>query len=440
MDASRRNRSPPSGSGRERSCARSSPTLPWDAAGAIRVGALATLANVRAASAAMVRARFLDSDGGRSRLSRAPRGGALTDDGARPAPSREELGNAPQRRVDAEPRRSRRHARARCRFDRDAHHAADARTAALARRRQAVLLKGGSSRRGSGSMRWATASGVELLHRAAHRPVRCTEPAARLAMALAACELAGGKPLAPSSASYRARLRARGNRQALNKPVRPNRPPMTPTIALQKSRASWRDHAPDRADYISGIWSACSRSGRQLLRNGRRVFLRNRRSARVYDQEFASIPPKNSATRATTWWRCGLPPASIRRRRRSTCNPAVSRNLSELHVLLSMITPISWLDFPRADAQRADRSELGCRRSRRTASWDIRCCSCATSRSFVASSCRSGAISRPIWSSGREVGAPIQSSLRRRRADSSSEPQATFSEFPGSAGDRRAAR
>jgi hydroxymethylpyrimidine/phosphomethylpyrimidine kinase len=67
-------------------------TLPWDAAGAVRIGALATLANVRAA-AAMVRARpsvpaVVDP------VFSASRGGALADDAARYA-VRDELATLP---------------------------------------------------------------------------------------------------------------------------------------------------------------------------------------------------------------------------------------------------------------------------------------------------------------------------------------------------------
>jgi hydroxymethylpyrimidine/phosphomethylpyrimidine kinase len=67
-------------------------TLPWDAAGAIRIGALATLGNVRAA-AAMVRARpslpaVVDP------VFSASRGGALADEAARYA-VRDELATLP---------------------------------------------------------------------------------------------------------------------------------------------------------------------------------------------------------------------------------------------------------------------------------------------------------------------------------------------------------
>ena len=56
-----------------------------------------------------------------------------------------------------------------------------------------------------------------------------------------------------------------------------------------------------------------------------------------------SIGPIKSAARATKWSRSGSPPASIRSARRSFCSRACRRSASCM-ALLSMITPVSWLE------------------------------------------------------------------------------------------------
>jgi hydroxymethylpyrimidine/phosphomethylpyrimidine kinase len=174
-------------------------TLPWDAAGAVRIGALATLANVRAATA-LVRARpslpaVVDP------VFSASRGGALTDDPARYAvrdelatldnviltPNLEEaallLGTHPIGREEI----------------------GEAARALQQRGAGAVLLKGGHLH-GDPVDAFATAQGVETFSEpriaGEMRGTGCT-----LAMALA-CELANGTPLHQAVGAARAYVRA----------------------------------------------------------------------------------------------------------------------------------------------------------------------------------------------------------------------------------------
>ena len=173
--------------------------LPWDAAGAVRIGALATIANVRAA-AAIVRARptlptvvdpvFVASSGGE--LLEASARYALRDELASlpnvvMTPNLEEaaemLGVMP--------------------IERDA--IAEAASALQRLGAHAVLLKGGHLD-GDPVDALATAGGVELFSEpriaASMRGTGCT-----LAMALA-CELANGTPLRHAVHAARAHVRA----------------------------------------------------------------------------------------------------------------------------------------------------------------------------------------------------------------------------------------
>ena len=100
--------------------------------------------------------------------------------------------------------------------------------------------------------------------------------------------------------------------------------------------------------------------------------------------------------------------------------------IGELHVLLSMITPVSWLE--RVPTYKGQIDALG-RRSPRTASSAIRCCNFATSPSCAASTCRSAAISSAHLEFGREVIRRFNHLYGDGR-DILVEPQATLSEFP----------
>ncbi len=173
-------------------------TLPWDAAGAVRVGALATRENVRSVSAEL-RARptltaVVDP------VFAASRGGELADSDARRAVT-DELATLPN--VILTPN-----------LDEAAimlgthpiHREAigDAAAALQARGAQAVLLKGGHLD-GDPVDALATAAGVEVFSEpritGEMHGTGCT-----LAMALA-CELAGGTPLALAVAAARAYVR-----------------------------------------------------------------------------------------------------------------------------------------------------------------------------------------------------------------------------------------
>jgi hydroxymethylpyrimidine/phosphomethylpyrimidine kinase len=174
-------------------------TLPWDSAGSVRIGALATLDNVRAA-AAYVRARpalpaVVDP------VFESSRGGALADEAARYAirdelatlpnvvltPNLDEaawlLGTLPLARDTVE----------------------EAAAALQLRGAHAVLLKGGHLE-GDPIDALATAEGVELFTEpriaGSMRGTGCT-----LAMALA-CELAGATPLRHAVHAARAYVRA----------------------------------------------------------------------------------------------------------------------------------------------------------------------------------------------------------------------------------------
>jgi len=174
-------------------------TLPWEAAGAIRIGALATLANVRAA-AAIVRARPL-LPAVVDPVFAASRGGELADEAASYA-VRDELATLPNvvltPNLDEAALLLGTHPIAR-----DA--IGEAARAIQLRGAHAVLLKGGHLD-GDPIDALATAQGVELF---AERRIAgemhgtgCT-----LAMALA-CELAAGRPLAHAVRAARAYVRA----------------------------------------------------------------------------------------------------------------------------------------------------------------------------------------------------------------------------------------
>ncbi|MBV8117664.1 MAG: bifunctional hydroxymethylpyrimidine kinase/phosphomethylpyrimidine kinase [Candidatus Eremiobacteraeota bacterium] len=174
-------------------------TLPWDAAGAVRVGALSSLENVRALTAEL-RARpalnaVVDP------VFAASRGGELTERIARRAVT-EELATLPN--VILTPNVD--EAAAMLGVHPIRREALGDAAAALQRRgAQAVLLKGGHLD-GDPVDALATANGVELFTEpriaAAMHGTGCT-----LAMALA-CELAAGTPLAHAVSAARAFVRA----------------------------------------------------------------------------------------------------------------------------------------------------------------------------------------------------------------------------------------
>jgi hydroxymethylpyrimidine/phosphomethylpyrimidine kinase len=174
-------------------------TLPWDSAGAVRIGALATLGNVRAATA-MIQARpalpaVVDP------VFSASRGGALADDAARYA-VRDELATLPN--VILTPN-----------LEEAAvllgtqpigrENIGEAARALQLRGAGAVLLKGGHLD-GEPVDALATAAGVETFSEpriaGAMHGTGCT-----LAMALA-CELAAGTPLRHAVGAARAYVRA----------------------------------------------------------------------------------------------------------------------------------------------------------------------------------------------------------------------------------------
>jgi hydroxymethylpyrimidine/phosphomethylpyrimidine kinase len=174
-------------------------TLPWEGAGAVRVGALANVANVRAA-AAMLRARpglpaVVDP------VFAASRGGALADEAARYA-IRDELATLPN--VVLTPNLDEAAALLGTQpVGRDA--IGDAAAALRGRGAFAVLLKGGHLD-GDPVDALATAEGVELFCEpriaGEMHGTGCT-----LAMALA-CEIADGTPLRHAVAAARAFVRA----------------------------------------------------------------------------------------------------------------------------------------------------------------------------------------------------------------------------------------
>jgi hydroxymethylpyrimidine/phosphomethylpyrimidine kinase len=173
--------------------------LPWDAADAVRVGALPTLASVRAV-AEQLRARpwlpaVVDP------VLRASRGGELGDSAARYA-LRDELANLSS--VVLTPNLDEAaFLLARAAIDRDSIGAAAAEL--RDRGAGAVLLKGGHLD-GDPADALATASGVEIFSEpriaGAMHGTGCT-----LAMALA-CELASGTPIAHAVRAARAYVRA----------------------------------------------------------------------------------------------------------------------------------------------------------------------------------------------------------------------------------------
>lgn len=174
-------------------------TLPWEAAGALRVGALPALASVRAVAQAVVAHPWLPAVV--DPVFRASRGGELSDSAARYA-VRDELTALPN--VVLTPNLEE------AAFllglgsiERDG--IGDAAEALRARGASAVLLKGGHLD-GEPADALATADGIEIFSESriagSMHGTGCT-----LAMALA-CELAGGKPIAHAVRAARAYVRA----------------------------------------------------------------------------------------------------------------------------------------------------------------------------------------------------------------------------------------
>jgi hydroxymethylpyrimidine/phosphomethylpyrimidine kinase len=173
--------------------------MPWEAAGAIRIGALATLANVRAATA-IVRARpatpaVVDP------VFRASRGGELMEDAARYA-LRDELATLPNVILTPNVEEAA-ELLGSLPIDRDTVGEAAAALRLLGA--GAVFLKGGHLE-GEPVDALATEAGIELFSEpriaGAMHGTGCT-----LAMALA-CELAYGKPLRHAVRAARAYVRA----------------------------------------------------------------------------------------------------------------------------------------------------------------------------------------------------------------------------------------
>jgi hydroxymethylpyrimidine/phosphomethylpyrimidine kinase len=173
--------------------------LPWDAAGAVRVGALPTLAAVRAVAEPLRLRPWLPAVV--DPVFSASRGGELADSGARYG-VRDELATLSS--VVLTPNlEEAAFLLARSSIERDAIGAAAA--ALRDRGTAAVLLKGGHLD-GEPADALATGAGVEIFHEpriaGAMHGTGCT-----LAMALA-CELAGGTPIAHAVRAARAYVRA----------------------------------------------------------------------------------------------------------------------------------------------------------------------------------------------------------------------------------------
>ena len=83
-----------------------------------------------------------------------------------------------------------------------------------------------------------------------------------------------------------------------------------------------------------------------------------------------------AAAYRSRWWSTGSPRASIRSARRSSCSPQVPAH-AELHLLLSMITPLRWLE--RVPTYKDQQAQLKERTWPPTASSAIRCCRAPTS-------------------------------------------------------------
>jgi hydroxymethylpyrimidine/phosphomethylpyrimidine kinase len=174
-------------------------TLPWDSAGAVRVGALATVENVRAVAAALRARPTLDAVV--DPVFAASRGGSLADPAARSAVA-EELACLPNviltPNLDEAAELLGVHP-----IDRDAIGGAAVALQVCGAR--AVLLKGGHLD-GDPVDALATAAGVEFFREpriaGEMHGTGCT-----LAMVLA-CELAGGAALAEAVATARAYVRA----------------------------------------------------------------------------------------------------------------------------------------------------------------------------------------------------------------------------------------
>ncbi len=204
QDGARRNRAPCDSC--RRAFAAQLAALPWDSAGAVRIGALPTLAAVRAVAEPLTVASVAPG-GRRSGLYREPRRRARRF--VRALRRARRARNSSQRRADAEPRRGRLSSREV--VDRAATRSARRRPRCEPAARPRCLLKGGHLD-GEPADALATAAGVEIFSEpriaGAMHGTGCT-----LAMALA-CELAGGTPIARRG-TCGARVRSRAARKAL---------------------------------------------------------------------------------------------------------------------------------------------------------------------------------------------------------------------------------
>lgn len=173
--------------------------LPWDSAGAARVGALPTLAAVRAVAVALRSHPWLPAVV--DPVFTASRGGELADSSARSS-LRDELATLPN--VVLTPNlEEAAFLLGRSSIGRDA--LGEAATALRARGAVAVLIKGGHLD-GQPADALATASGVEIL---CDPRIGGTMPGTGCTLAMAlACELAGGTPIADAVRAARAYVRA----------------------------------------------------------------------------------------------------------------------------------------------------------------------------------------------------------------------------------------
>ena len=120
------------------------------------------------------------------------------------------------------------------------------------------------------------------------------------------------------------------------------------------------------------------------LQDDVRVLLPGRRLALAHHR---LREPRRACARTSSRWRpTGSPPGSTPSARRSSSR-AWCREHAELHLLLSMITPVSWLErVPTYKEQQ--QQHRGARTSRPTASSATRCCRPPTSSSTRPTRCR----------------------------------------------------
>ena len=218
-------------------------------------------------------------------------------------------------------------------IDRDA--IGDAAAALRARGALAVLLKGGHLD-GDPVDALATADGVEFFTepRIAGRMhgTGCT-----LAMALA-CELARGSRVARRRAR-RSRLRSRRNRKALKRVARLDVDAFRANAAsLTRPRvmSGMRPTGPLHLGHLVGVltqWANYCETADAFFEIA---------DLHAYTTEFDD-PATIRDARDDDGRASGSPPASIRSARRSFCNRACPE-IAELQALLSMITPVSWLE------------------------------------------------------------------------------------------------